>query len=62
MPGKSSTETATHEVDPDLERAATLIALHNAVKLRYQETGLDEELGQARGEVQKVLGSLSLSA
>jgi hypothetical protein len=48
--------------DRDLKRAATLISLHQSVKLHYQDTGLDEELGQARGQVQKVLGSLSQSA
>lgn len=44
--------------DPDMERAATLISLHQSVKLRYQDEGIDDELGQARDDVKHVTESL----
>jgi hypothetical protein len=46
---------------PDMDRAAKLISLHQSVKLRYQDEGLDEELGKARSDVQRVMASLEAS-
>jgi len=56
--GSDSANTVSTNSDPDLARASTLISLHQSVKMKYQEEGLDEELGQARMDVQRVLGSL----
>jgi hypothetical protein len=51
-----SDEAAANK-DPDLVRAATLIDLHQSVKL-YEEHGLDEDLLQGREDVRRILASL----
>lgn len=45
-------------VDQDLTRANELMLLHQDVKLKHIESGLDPELLNARSEVRKVLASL----
>lgn len=44
----------------DMDRAATLISLHQSVKIRYQDEGLDEELAQARDDVERVAKGLQI--
>lgn len=64
---ESKTEPATtqpqsasseEQLDPDLARASALITLHQSVKVKYEESGLDEELLQGREDVRRVLESL----
>lgn len=45
--------------DADIRRAKELVALHYDVKVKHRETGLDEELLQARHDVANILRSLS---
>ena len=54
----SSASTAETSSSPAIALANDLISLHHEVKLQYAEHGLDEEMLQARRDVQKVLRSL----
>ena len=45
--------------DPDLQRAKDLIALHYDVKVKHQQSGLDDDLLQARRDVYNVLSQLA---
>ena len=46
------------ESDPDLKRAKELVDLHYGMKLKYRESGLDQDLLQARRNVESVKRSL----
>lgn len=58
-PAESTGSGSNDNADADMARATTLISLHQSVKMRYQEEGLDEELGLARSDVQRVLSNLT---
>lgn len=46
------------ETDPDLKRAKELVDLHYGMKLKYRESGLDQDMLKARRDVESVRRSL----
>ena len=59
-PATESTKSdAKSTSDPDLQRANDLVSLHYAVKVKHQESGLDEDFLQARRDVSRVISWLT---
>ena len=56
---QSELDAANTNQDVDLKRANDLVALHYAVKVKHQESGMDKELLHARRVVGGVLTSLA---
>lgn len=50
---------ATLQQDPDLYRAQELVSLHQNIKARYSNSGLDAELLDSRKNVKQVLAALN---
>lgn len=60
--GATSSDTGINEasnVDSDMQRAEELVYLHQHVKLKHLEKGLDSELTESRREVNKIIESLT---
>ena len=51
-------KSQANDEDPDLKRANEIVSLHNDVKVKHLESGLDYEIIQARRDVEKVLAAL----
>ena len=52
--GDANAVAAAGKEDPDLDRAKELVDLHYGMKLKYRENGLDQDLLQARKDVEAI--------
>ncbi|KIW04131.1 uncharacterized protein PV09_04939 [Verruconis gallopava] len=56
---REGAESGAEEADPDLQRAKDLVDLHNNVKVKLEEQGLDPELEELRRKVERLVEGLS---